>query len=117
MRISRDLIVVLLIITFRQPFGFIQSRTMNIDYERVAENDSDSHDYSDKFEENEGHRPFVGNPRSGRWGILLTLLNIVLFTTSATLWGIAFTDRLPTNSQALQKVLYYCSCRDVTLQR
>jgi hypothetical protein len=105
---------VLLIITLRQPFGFIQYQTMNIDYERVAENDSDSHDYSNKFEENEGHTPFVGNPRSGKWGLLLTLLNIVLFTISATVWGIAFADHLPTTSQALQKVLYYCSCRDLT---
>ncbi|CAG5184140.1 uncharacterized protein ALTATR162_LOCUS10930 [Alternaria atra] len=85
---------------------------MNIDYERVAENDSDSHDYSNKFEENEGHTPFVGNPRSGKWGLLLTLLNIVLFTISATVWGIAFTDHLPTNSQALQKVLYYSPLLD-----
>jgi hypothetical protein len=87
---------------------------MNIDYERVAEDDSDLHDCSDKFEENKGHRPFVGNSRSGKWVILLTLLNIVLFTISATVWGIAFTDRLLTNSQALQKVLYSCSCRDLT---
>ena len=87
---------------------------MSTDYERVAENDSNLHDYSDKFEENEGHKLFVGNPRSGEWGILLTMLNIVLLTISATVWGIAFTDRLPTNSQALQKVLYYCSCRDLT---
>lgn len=107
-------ISVLLIIAFRQPFGFIQYRTMGIDYERVADDDSDLHDYSDKFKENEGHRPFVGDPRSEKWGILLTLLNIVLFTISATVWGIAFTDRLLTNSKALQKVLYYCSCRDLT---
>jgi hypothetical protein len=105
---------VLLIIAFHQPFGFIQYQTMNLDYERVAENDSDLHDYNDKFEENEVHRPFVGNSRSGTWSILLTLLNIALFTVSATVWGIAFTDRPLTNSQALQKVLYYCSCRDLT---
>jgi hypothetical protein len=42
---------VLLIIAFHQPFGFIQYRTMNADYERVAEDDSDLHDYRDKFEE------------------------------------------------------------------
>jgi hypothetical protein len=42
------------------------------------------------------------------------LLNIALLTISATVWGIAFTDRLPTNSQALQKVLYYCSCPGLT---
>lgn len=100
---------VLLIIAFCQPFGFIKYCTMNKDYRRVSENDSDSHDYSDKFEQNESHRPYVGKLRSGKWSILLTLLNIVLFTISATVWGLAFTDRLPTNSQALQKVLYYCS--------
>jgi len=87
---------------------------MNTDYERVTENDSDLHNYSDKLEENEDHRPFVDNPRPGKWGRLLTLLNIVLFTISATFWGIAFTDPPPTNSQALQKVLYYCSFRDLT---
>jgi hypothetical protein len=87
---------------------------MNIEYERVAENDSNLHDYSDKFEENEGHRPFVGNRRFGKWGILLTLFNIVMFTISTTVWVITFTNRLPTNSQALQKVLYYCSCCDLT---